>query len=119
VPGRPSATPRTCSINEVLPDVQAGTIVWGVLPVNGVPPAPADRVRILGTGLGEPSAVTFGGVAADLTTIVPSDPDHPFPGDSDITIELPAGVTGTVEVAVTTVSGTSQQIPPFTTLVCQ
>lgn len=76
-------------------------------------------MRILRTGLGEPSAVTFGGVAADLTTIVPSDPDHPFPGDSDITIELPAGVTGAVEVAVTTVSGTSQPFPPFTTLVCQ
>ena len=106
-------------INEALPDVASGTIVWGVVPVNGVPPAPGDRVRLLGTGLGDPTAVTFGGVAADLATIVPSDPDSAFPGNSDITIELPAGVSGTVEVAVTTFSGTSQPFPPFTTLVCQ
>jgi hypothetical protein len=32
---------------------------------------------------------------------------------------LPAGVTGTVEVAVTTNSGTSGRFPPFTQLVCQ
>jgi hypothetical protein len=106
-------------INDVLPVVFTGTIVWGVLPVNGVPPAPGDRVRILGTELAEPTAVTFGGLPADLTTLVPADPESPFPGDSDITIELPAGVTGTVEVAVTTNSGTSGPFPPFTQLVCQ
>lgn len=107
-------------INESLPFQPTGTIVWGVLPVNGVPPAPGDRVRILGTGLSQPTAVTFGGVSADLGTLVPADPDAPFlPGDDDFTITLPATVTGTVDVEVTGSSGTSGPFPPFTVLVCQ
>lgn len=104
------------SINEVLPDEAAGTIVWGVVPVNGVPPASGDRVRILGTGLADPNAVTFGGVAADLATILTPYPESFSPGNSAFSIELPAGVTGTVEVAVTSSSGTSGPFPPFATL---
>ena len=85
-----------------MPFQPTGTIVWGVLPVNSVPRAPGDRVRILGTELSAPSEVSFGGVPADLGTPVPADPDAPFlPGDNDFTITLSAGVTGTADVTVT------------------
>lgn len=117
--GAATSSARTLFIVDgFAPPVSTEPIVWGVLSTTGSPPVAGLPVRILGSHLSDPTAITFGGVAADLATVVPADPESAFSGDSDITVELPPGVTGTVEVVVESDNGTSGPFPPFSQITC-
>jgi hypothetical protein len=80
--------------------------VFGVAPNTG---PPGTNVTILGARLARPTSVTFGGVPADLSNV------DEFGGlGEDLDVPAPAGPTGTVDVVVTTSSGSSPPFPPFT-----
>ena len=91
------------------PTVGGGPVVWGVIPAA----APAgERVKIVGAGLTSATSVSFGGIAADMST-AHTDIDDPFSPDNYVIIDVPAGGAGTVTVSVATPDGTSQPFPPF------
>jgi hypothetical protein len=64
---------------------------------DGGPPAGGNQVILTGTDFAQATAVDFGGVPATFTIDTPT----------TITAEAPAGTTGTVDVTVTTPTGTS------------
>lgn len=87
------------------PDTAADNFVYGtVLPAvtsvspTGGPIIGGNTVTVTGTGLTGATLVTFGGTAATGLTVV---------NDSQLTVTAPPHVAGTVDVLVTTPSGTS------------
>lgn len=87
------------------PDTAADNFVYGtVLPAvtsvspTGGPIVGGNTVTVTGTGLTGATLVTFGGTAATGLTVV---------NDSQLTVTAPPHVAGTVDVLVTTPSGTS------------
>jgi hypothetical protein len=103
-----SSSNATLLVASAPPVVSDQPVVWGVIP-NAA--APGDTVRVLGANLANPTAVLFGGVAADLATIVV--PDDPFATEDDFSVEVPAGGVGAVDVTVHTGQGDSLPFPPF------
>jgi len=87
------------------PDTAADNFVYGtvLLAVTAVSPTGGpiiggNTVTVTGTGLTGATLVTFGGTAATGLTVV---------NDSQLTVTAPPHVAGTVDVLVTTPSGTS------------
>jgi hypothetical protein len=75
----------------------AAPVVLGITPLSG-PTTGGTTVTIIGTGLIEATAVSFGGTSATLFQVNP---------DGSITAVSPTGSAGTVDVTVTTPAGTS------------
>jgi hypothetical protein len=93
--------PGTCSTPaEVIASAPAPAALTAVLP-NAAPPAGGTTVIIHGSGIGSPDAVEFG--ATPATHFTPLTPNS-------VRAVVPPG-TGTVEVAVTTVTGLTNKIP--------
>jgi hypothetical protein len=88
------------------PSAGSAPLVLGVQPASA---SPGTTVTILADKIGLPSAVTFGGVPADISG------RDPFPDvhRDRIQVPVPAGPTGTVQVAITSAGGTSPPFPPF------
>jgi len=76
-----------------------GPTVWWIHPHSG---APGTQVRIIGSGLGEATLVTFGGKQAEFT----------LAGPRVIKAKVPAGAA-TGPVTVTTPQGTITSPVPF------
>jgi hypothetical protein len=62
--------------------------------------------------------MTFGRILAEVSTRQ-EDPVTIYGNDEEIVLRPPPGVTGTVEVAVTTPSGMFGPFSPFSQLTCQ
>lgn len=77
--------------------------VIGVSPSTG-PPEGGTVVTLTGTGLAQPLAVSFGGVAATVVT-----PDRESP-DTKLTVVAPAHAVGAVDLTVSTAGGISPAV---------
>jgi IPT/TIG domain len=110
----PSGTPGTADVSVTTPGGTATLpggftyldtpIVTSINPTNGVA---ADPVSIAGqgfTGVDLTTGVTFGGVNADMITVV---------DDNNITCQAPAGLTGVVDVVVTNPQGPYTSVSGF------
>jgi hypothetical protein len=93
----PSGTSSTGSADRFTYNAAAAPAVTGVTPSTGVE-AGGNTVVVLGSGFTGASAVTFGGNPATAFTVL---------SDNAISAVVPLGTAGTVDVTVTTPSGTS------------
>src|SRR3712207_1068750 len=91
------ATALVCGVSPVMALVNTAPTVSAVKPVSG-PTAGGTAVTVTGTNLTGATSVTFGGVAGTQVSVVSA---------TTLTVVSPARAAGTVDVRVTTKSGTS------------
>jgi hypothetical protein len=93
----PSGTSATGSADHFTYNAAAAPAVTGVTPSTGVE-AGGNTVVVLGSGFTGASAVNFGGTSASGFTVL---------SDNALSAVVPLGLAGTIDVTVTTPSGTS------------
>jgi hypothetical protein len=88
-------------VAEPVPVPGTAPVVFGLVPSSG---AAGTKVKILGAGLFEPTSITFGGVAADLSGL----PAWADQDPSRVDVAAPVGPAGAAPVVVTTAGGSSE-----------